>query len=140
MTQARTATATFNASGGGNGGVTVSVAMGGSPPWYFENRLTLSNTASVSAMTVTVVVQRTPGITFNGLYNTVGSFQQTHTGNTNPATITYTWTLSGTLGEGGGRLFVAQANGTGAPHPSSGDRWTVTYTVGGQAFTQSGTF
>ena len=118
----------------------MATATGGSPPWYLESRLTLSNTAAVTAMTITVVVQRTPGITFNGMYNTVGAFAQSHTGNSNPATITYTWTLSGTMGTGTGRLFVAQTNGTGTPHPSSGDRWTVTYTVGGQGFTQNGTF
>jgi len=140
MTQARTATATFTASSGGNGGVTLSAATGGSPPWYFEDRLSLSNTAALTAMTVTVVVQRTPGITHNGMYNTAGSFQQANTGNSNPATITYTWTLSGSLAAGAGRLFVTQMNGTGTPHPSSGDRWTVTYTVGGQSFTQSGSF
>jgi hypothetical protein len=44
------------------------------------------------------------------------------------------------MSPGSGRLFVAQMNGTGTPHPSSGDTWTVTFTVGGQNFTQSGTF
>ena len=140
MTQARTVTATFNGSPTGNGGVTVAAATGGSPPWYFENRLSVSNTSTVTAMTITVTVQRTPGVTFNGMYNTAGSFSQGNSGNSNPAAITYTWTLSGQLGQGMGRLFVAQSNGTGTPHPSSGDRWTVTYTVGGQNFTQSGTF
>jgi hypothetical protein len=131
---------TVNPAQTNNGGVTVTTAMGGSPPWYFENRLTLGNTSTVTAMTITVVVQRTPGITFNGLYNTVGTFSQANTGNTNPATITYTWTLSGQMASGTGRLFVAQTNGNGTPHPSSGDTWTVTYTVGGQNFTQNGTF
>jgi endoglucanase len=134
-----TVTLTVSASQPGNGGVTVSTATGGSPPWYFEDRLSLNNTSTVTAMTITVVAQRTPGVTFNGLYNTVG-FAQGNTGNSNPATITYTWTLSGQMGPGTGRLFVAQMNGTGTPHPSSGDTWTVTYTVGGQSFSQSGTF
>jgi endoglucanase len=140
MTQARTVTATFNSSPTGNGGVTVAATTGGSPPWYLENRFTFANTATVTAMTITVVVQRTPGITFNGIYNTVGSFTQSNTGNTNPAAITYTWTLSGQMGPGAGRLFVAQTNGNGTAHPSAGDTWTLTYTVGGQNFTQSGTF
>jgi hypothetical protein len=141
ITGARTTTITLtvNPSQPGNGGVTVATATGGSPPWYFEDRLSLNNTSTVTAMTITVVVQRTPGVTFNGLYNTVG-FAQANTGNSNPATITYTWTLSGQMGPGTGRLFVAQMNGTGTPHPSSGDTWALTYTVGGQNFTQSGTF
>jgi hypothetical protein len=91
-------------------------------------------------MTITVVVQRTPGISFNGMYNTAGSFTQANTGNSNAATVTYTWTLTGQLGAGTGRLFVAQMNGTGTPHPSAGDGWSVTYTTGGQTFTQNGTF
>jgi hypothetical protein len=140
MTQARTVIATFNTAGGGNGGVTVTTTTGGSPPWYIENRLTFANTAGVTAMTVTVVVQRTPGITFNGMYNTVGVFQQANTGNASPASITCTWTLTGSLASGSGRLLVAQMNGAGTAHPSSGDTWTVTYTTGGQSFTQSGTF
>jgi endoglucanase len=123
----------------GNGGVTVTTTMGGSPPWYNENRLTFNNTAAISAITVTIVVQRTPGITFNGLYNTVGEVTQTSTGNTNAATITYTWTRTTSLPAGTNRLFVAQTNGNQA-HPSSGDTWTVSYTSGGQNFTQSGTF
>ena len=54
--------------------------------------------------------------------------------------ITYTWTRTGgSLSAGSGRLFVAQTNGN-QPHPSSGDTWTVTYTTGGQSFTQSGSF
>ena len=34
----------------------------------------------------------------------------------------------------------SQTNGNGTVHPASGDTWTVTYTTGGQTFTQSGTF
>jgi hypothetical protein len=124
----------------GTGGVTVTRAMGGSPPWYNENRLTFANTGTLTAITVTIVVQRTPGITFNGLYNTTGEFTQSNTGNTNASTITYTWTRAAALGAGSGRLFVAQTNGNGTAHPASGDTWTVTYTTGGQTFTQSGTF
>jgi hypothetical protein len=36
--------------------------------------------------------------------------------------------------------LVAQTNGTGTAHPTSGDTWTVTYTTGGQSFTQTGNF
>jgi endoglucanase len=135
----RTTTVALTVTGGGNGGVTVTASTGGNAPWYNENRLTFGNTASLTSVTVTIVVQRTPGITFNGLYNTTGDFTQTNTGNTNPATITYTWTRTVPLPAGSGRLFVAQTNGN-APHPFTGDTWTVTYTTGGQTFTQTGTF
>jgi hypothetical protein len=35
-----------------------------------QNRLKLSNTVSLTALSITVVVQRTTGISFNGQYNT----------------------------------------------------------------------
>jgi hypothetical protein len=41
---------------------------------------------------------------------------------------------------GTNRLFAAQMSGTGTAHPVTGDTWTVTYTTGGQTFTQSGRF
>jgi hypothetical protein len=72
---------------------------GRSPPWYFENRLTLGNTATVTAMTITIVVQRTAASPSTAA-NTVGSFTQSNTGNSNPAAITYTWTLTGQMGMG----------------------------------------
>jgi len=138
LTRTTTIALTVN-TGGGTGGVTVTRATGGSPPWYNENRLTFGNTGTLTAITVTIVVQRTPGITFNGMYNTA-EFTQANTGNTNASTITYTWTRAAALGAGPDRLFVAQTNGNGTVHPSSGDTWTVSYTTGGQTFTQSGTF
>jgi uncharacterized protein (DUF1501 family) len=45
-----------------------------------------------------------------------------------------------TLGAGTNRLFAAQTNGTGTVHPFSGDTFTVTYTIGGTSFTQTGHF
>ena len=77
------------------------------------------------------------------MYNTVGQqIQQTNTGNTNPTTITYPWTLAAgqTLGPGADRQFSAQTSGTGTAHPTSGDTWTVTFTTGGQSFTRTGSF
>jgi hypothetical protein len=138
LTRTTTLALTVN-TGGGTGGVTVTRVTGGSPPWYNENRLTFANTGTMTAITVTIVVQRTPGITFNGMYNTA-EFTQSNTGNTNASTITYTWTRAAALGAGSDRLFVGQTNGNGTVHPFSGDTWTVTYTTGGQTFTQSGTF
>ena len=120
--------------------VTVTPSMGGSPPWYFENRLSIANTSAITNVTVTIRVARTTGITFNGSYETVGGFTKTNTNTASGTPITFTFTRAASLGAGTGRLFVAQTNGNGTAHPSTGDTWTVTYTVGTQQFTLSGTF
>ena len=129
--------------GGGTGGpATVTPVIVQNSPWYRDLAVRLNNPGPVTALTLTVVIQRTPGVTYSGMYNTVGGqILQTNTGNTNPATITYTWTLAAgqTLG-GGGWQFSAQAGGNGTAHPTTGDTYTVNYTTGGQNFTASGPF
>jgi hypothetical protein len=131
---------TVAGSGGGTGGLTVTPSVGGNPPWYNETRVSLANTGTVTALTVTIVVQRTAGISHQGMYDNVGGFTATNNSSANLPAITYTWTRTGgSLSAGSGRLFVAQTNGN-QPHSSTGDTWTVTYTTGGQSFTQSGTY
>jgi hypothetical protein len=126
---------------GPGGTVTVTTAINANSPWYNEEGVRVSNTGTLTALTVRVVIQRTPGVAFNGMYNTVGG-QILQTNSSTTAAITYQWTLAAgqTLGPGTGRLFAAQAGGNGTPHPTSGDTWTVTYTSGGTTVTQSGTF
>ena len=90
---------------------------------------------------MTIVVQRTTGVSASGQYNTVGGqIQQSNT--STPSTITYQFALAPgqTLGPGTNRTFAAQMSGTGTVHPTSGDTYSVTYTSGGQTVTQSGTF
>ena len=132
-----TATPTAGQTGGT---VTVTPAIAQTSPWFNEQQVKVSNTANLTALTVTVVVQRTTGINFSGQYNTVGGqITQVHT--TATANVTYTFTLNaGTLTSGTNRIFAAQTSGTGTAHPTAGDTWTVTYTSGGQNFTQTGHF
>jgi hypothetical protein len=138
MTAARTVSATFNASGGGNGGVTVTPIVAQNQPWYHEQDIRIDNTSSLTALTVTVVIQRTTGESYSGMYNTIGG-QIVQSNGSTTAAITYTFRLaSGTIGAGSNRLFAAQAGGTGTAHPTAGDTWTVTYTAGGQSYTQTG--
>jgi chitin-binding protein len=127
-----------DATPGAAGVVTVTQSTGGSPPWYFENRLSINNTQPLNSLTVTINVARTTGVTFNGSYETVGGFTKTNNPSGNPITFTFTRTTA--LPAGTGKLFVAQTNGSGTAHPFSGDTWTVTYTIGGQTFTLSGGF
>jgi hypothetical protein len=121
--------------------VTVSKVVTSSSPWFNEQQVRISNTSALTALSVTIVVQRTTGISYSGQYNTVGSqVQQTNSSTT--AAITYQFTLAPgqTLSPGTNRTFAAQMGGTGTAHPTTGDTYTVTYTSGGVQRTQSGTF
>ena len=122
-----------------NGGVTVTPVIASQSGWYNEQQLRISNTSPLTALTVTIVVQRTTGISYSGQYNTVGL---TQSNSSTASAITYTFTLGAgqTLSAGNNRTFAAQMGGTGTAHPTSGDTYTVTYTTGGVTRTQSGTF
>jgi hypothetical protein len=87
------------------------------------------------------VVQRTTGVSHSGQYNTVGG-QITQANSSTASAVTYTWTLNAgqSLGASTSRTFAAQLGGTGTVHPVTGDTWTVSYTTGGVARTQTGTF
>jgi xyloglucan-specific exo-beta-1,4-glucanase len=126
--------------GGGNGGVTVTtVASNG--PWFNEQAVSLSNTGAITSLSITIVVQRTTGLSSSGQYNTVGG-QILQSNSSTATTITYQFNLAAgqTLGPATNRLFAAQMSGSGTVHPTIGDTYTVTYTTGGVAFTQTGHF
>jgi pectate lyase len=138
-TPSRTPTPTPTASGG-SGGVTVSPVVASSGPFFNEEDVKLANTGSLTALSITVVVQRTTGISSNGQFNTVGS-QITQSNSSTSSAITYQFGLASgqTLGAGSW-TFGTQTSGTGTGHPTSGDTFTITYTTGGASFTQSGHF
>lgn len=141
-TTTRTATVTLTVTTpGGDGTVTVTPAVTSSGGYYVEEQLRIANTGTLTALSVTIVAQRTTGISFSGQYNTVGS-TITQSSNSTAGAITYQYTLSAgqTLGAATNRTFAAQMSGTGTVHPTSGDTYSVTYTTGGQSFTVSGTF
>lgn len=121
------------------GGVTVTPSLASQSGWYNEQQLRISNTSPLTALSVTIVVQRTTGISYSGMYNTVSLAQSN---SSTASAITYQWTLGSgqTLSAGTNRTFAAQMGGTGTAHPTSGDTWTVTYTTGGVSRTQTGTF
>ena len=128
-------------SGGGTGGVTATPVVASNSAFFNELDLRLANANPLTALSVTITVQRTSGVSFSGQYNTVGGSIAQSSGSTSSA-ITYTFTLAAgqTLGAGGGWTFAAQASGSGTAHPTGGDTFTVTYTTGGASFTQSGHF
>jgi endoglucanase len=142
LTRTTTVSLTVNeGGGGGNGGVTVASAINSNTPWYNEQAVRLNNTGAITALSVTIVIQRTTGVGFNGQFNTVGG-QILQSNTVTASTITYQFTLASgqTLGPGTNRTFAAQAGGNGTLHPTAGDTWVVSYTTGGATFTQSGTF
>ena len=90
---------------GSTGRMTISVApsIGTSEPYFNEEDLKLANTASLTSLSITIVVQRTTGLGFSGQYNTVGrSITQSST--STASTITYQFNLAAgvTLGPGAG--------------------------------------
>jgi len=131
-------TVTGGGSTGGTGGVTVTPAIASASPWFIEEDVQLANPTPLTALSVTIVVQRTTGVSFSGQFNTVGG-QVTQGSTSTATTITYQFTLASgqTLGASSRWTFAAQASGTGTFHPTAGDTLTVTYTTGGATFTQS---
>jgi len=141
LTRTTSISLTVNDSGGGTGGVTITPAINANGPWFNEEAIRLNNTGTITALSVTIVIQRTTGVGFNGQYNTVGG-QILQSNTVAATTITYQFTLASgqTLGPGTNRTFAAQTSGAGTTHPTSGDTYTVTYTTGGVSFTQTGHF
>ena len=125
----------------GTGGVTVTPAVTANGPWFNEQVIRLDNTANLTALSVTIMIQRTTGVGFNGQYNTVGG-QILQSNTVAATTITYQFTLASgqTLGMGASRTFAAQMSGSGTLHPTAGDTWVVSYTTGGVNYTQTGHF
>ena len=138
----RSATVSLTVTGDtGTGGVTVTPAVTANSAWFNEEVVRISNTAPLTALSVTIVIQRTAGVGFGGQYNTVGGQIQQSNSST-PAAVTYSFNLAAgqTLGIGSNRTFAAQTSGQGAVHPTAGDTYTVTYTTGGVTYTQTGHF
>jgi hypothetical protein len=126
--------------GAGGGTATVTPVVAASSPYYNEQQVRLTSTAPISALTVTIVLQRTTGLSYSGQYNTVGGAITQANSSTSTA-ITYTFTLApGQALAAGNYTFAAQSGGTGTAHPTAGDTFTVTYTSGGQTFSQTGHF
>jgi hypothetical protein len=138
VTISLTVSAGGSGGGGGSGGVTVTPAIASASPWFVEDDVKLANPTSLTALSVTIVIQRTTGVSFSGQYNSAGG-QIVQSSTSTATAITYQFTLAPgqTLGPGSGWTFAAQASGSGTFHPTAGDTYQVTYTTGGTTFTQS---
>jgi len=126
---------------GGNVTATGSVA-GSSGPYWGEDDVTLSNKAALTALRITVTVQKTAGVGYAGQYTSFPGGAVTTAYTDTGSAIVYTYALNPgqTIPPGSGYVAGAQYNGNGTPHPTTGDTYTVTATAGGVATTISGRF
>lgn len=132
--------------GGGGGGTGSTVTASGKiapgfGPYYGEEDVVVSSTAPLSAFSVTVTLQKTAGVSYNGQYNTAGGTITSGHTDSGPA-LTYQFTLAPghTLAAGANQTYAAQFNGSGTVHPTAGDTYTVTATAGGKTTTLTGHF
>jgi endo-1,4-beta-xylanase len=115
----------------------------GSNPWWSELDVTLNHTAPLTALTITITVQKTTGVVGSGQYSNFpgGILLMSRTEDATRIVYSYRLATGQTLAAGSNRLVAAQFNGNGAPHPYAGDTWVVTYTASsGTAQTVSGAF
>jgi hypothetical protein len=133
--------ATPRAATGDTGGLTAMPSITANGPWFNEQQVRIANTAPITALSITVVVQRTTGVSHSGQYNTVGGqIQQSNASTTSAITYQFTLAAGQTLSPATSRTFAVQTRGTGTVHPTSGDTYTVTYTTGSVSRTQNATF
>ena len=127
---------------GGSGPATAMPVIAASGPWFNEEQVRLTSPVALTALTalsLAITLQTTGGIAFSGQYNTSGALTQSHT--STASTVVYQFSLpAGQSLAAGTFTFAAQASGTGAPHPTAGDTYTLTYTAGGTQFTANGHF
>jgi hypothetical protein len=137
LTHTTPVTLTVTSGGGGGGGGVTGTVSNSLSAWYNDQSLVLANTGTITALTVTITIQNTQGVTFNNIYNNIGSqITNSHSG------LVYIFTLASgqTLGAGTNWQFHAATNGNGTTHVSTADTWSIAYTTGGVAYTNSGHF
>ena len=120
---------------------TITPKVAQASPWYHESQIVISHAKPITALRVKITFQNTPGWSLNGSYNTVGDMiRQSTTSSAKALTYQFILQPGQTLAPGQNRRFASQANGSGTVHPSTGDSYSVTYTVEGVTRTISGHF
>lgn len=122
-------------------GVTITAEVTENGPFFNQEQIRLTHTVPITSLSVRIVIQRTPGLSVNGQFNTMGG-QMTQSVTVTPTTFVYQFNLvpGQTLQPEPNRVCAAQTNGTGTIHPTSGDTATITYTTGGVTRTETRTF
>jgi hypothetical protein len=123
------------------GSVTATPIIAANSPWYNEDQVKLVNSVRLTSLSVTIVIQRTAGVSSSGQYDTVGG-QVLQSNTSTSSAVTYQFSLAGgqTVGPGSGYTFAGQASGSGTVHPTSGDTFSVTFATGGASTTLAGHF
>src|SRR5262249_12926554 len=131
---------TVNPAASGSGGVTLTTVVNSNSLFFDDQGIRLANTSPVTALSITITVHNTGGITFSVQYNIFGgTILQSHSSTATAVVYQFNLRAGQTLSPGS-YLFDVQMGATGTAHPTAGDTFTVTYTTGGQTFTQTGHF
>jgi hypothetical protein len=94
----------------------------------------------MTALVVTVVIQKTSGVTFSGQYVNALNFTCSYTENASTVTFRYQSAPGAILSPGTNLRFGSQYRGNGTPHPTTGDAFSVSATVGGSTQIVEGRF
>ncbi len=124
-------------------GVTATTSSSNYNYYGGQELLNFTNSSRITAMTITIDVAQTTGVTYNSQFNSFPGGALTQANATSGGVIAYTYVLSS------GQTIAAQYpngqvgaqwSGTGSVRVTSGDTWTVTSTSGGVTSTIAGTF
>jgi hypothetical protein len=124
-------------------GVTVSTSTQNYNYYGGQDLLNFTNSSSVTALSITIHVAQTTGISYASQFNSFPGGALTPGDTTSGGYITYTFVLN--TGQtipanySGGQVGT-QWTGTGSVRVTSGDLWSVTSTSGGTTSTLTGTF
>lgn len=122
-------------------GVTAAASTTGDLRYFGEQIVTLTNTAPLTAMIVTVSITVTPGLTSFRQYNTFWSETTVSSSSVGDGVVIYTFSLNpGQTIVPGTWTLASQWSSAGALHPTSGDTWSALTTSEGRTSTISGGF
>ncbi|MCU1391611.1 MAG: Endoglucanase [Ilumatobacteraceae bacterium] len=125
----------------GANGVSATVRADYGQTYYGESIVSITNAAPITALTATISVVQTDGVTYHGEYDDFDPGSVTATNATANGVITYTYAL--TVGQTIAPdtwTLDAQTDGTHTLHVTTGDTWSITSTSGGVTSTISGGF
>jgi signal peptidase len=107
-----------------------------------QERLTITNVSSITAMSIKIYVAQTTGVAYSSESSGYAGGLITQSSSTSGGVITYTSVLTGgqTIAAGSSGVIYAQFSGTGSVRSTQGDTWIVTSTSGGITSTLTGTF
>jgi hypothetical protein len=121
-------------------GVTVTPLGTASNSYSGTDQLTFTNSSSITALTVTIRVAQTTGVSYANAWNSFpGNLTQSETTSGGYIVYSYVQNSTPTPAQTNGQI-TAQWAGNGTARVTSGDLWSVTSTSGGVTSTLSGTF